>query len=110
MTPAASSNALLPTKPESLQPVENHPASAHDNHDAYLVQVGSFRNMREAERMKAMLVMKGFDVHIASAIQQHVNWYRVIIGPFSSRIEAQQAQGAFARREHVMGMIRKMDA
>ena len=78
--------------------------------DAYLVQVASFKSMREAERMKVSLVMKGFDVKIATVNQQHVNWYRVIIGPFGSKTQAQQAQLAFARSEHIMGMIRKMDA
>ena len=78
--------------------------------DAYLIQVGSFKNIREAERMKASLVMKGFDVKIASINQQRVNWYRVIIGPFASRTQAQKAQVEFARSEHITGMIRKMDA
>lgn len=81
-----------------------------NNKDAYLVQVASFRSMREAERMKISLVMKGLDVKIATINQQQVNWYRVFIGPFSSHTQAQQAQLAFAKREHVMGMIRRMDA
>ncbi len=78
--------------------------------DAYLVQVASFKNMREAERMKVGLVMKGFDVKIVMVNQQRINWYRVSIGPFGSKTQAQKAQQAFARREHIMGMIRKMDA
>lgn len=78
--------------------------------DSYLVQVASFRSMREAERMKVSLVMKGFDVAITTATAQQVNWYRVIIGPFPSKVEAQQAQQAFARSEHITGMIRRMDA
>lgn len=78
--------------------------------DSYLIQVGSFKNLREAERMKASLVMKGFDVKIASITQQRMNWYRVIIGPFASRTQALKAQIAFARSEHITGMIRRMDA
>ncbi len=83
---------------------------ANNNKGTYLVQVGSFKHMREAERMKVSLVMKGFDVKIAMINQQRVNWYRVIIGPFGSKTQAQQAQLAFAHSEHIMGMIRKMDA
>ena len=78
--------------------------------DAYLIQVGSFKNMREASRMKAALVMKGFDVNIATATKLRVNWYRVTIGPFTSRTEALRAQINFARSEHITGMIRKMNA
>ncbi len=77
---------------------------------AYLVQVGSFKNMREAERMKVGLVMKGFDVNVSRVAQQQTYWYRVSIGPFASREQAQKAQLACARSQHVMGMIRKMDA
>ena len=78
--------------------------------DAYLIQVGSFKSLQEAERMKASLAMKGFDVKLSAIMQQRVNWYRVTIGPFASRTQAQQTLLAFARREHIVGMIRKMDA
>lgn len=87
---------------------KNNPI-AH-NKDSYLVQVGSFRSMKEAQRMKATLLMKGFDVGIHTATAQQINWYRVIIGPFSSKVAAQQAQQAFARSEHIAGMVRRMDA
>lgn len=86
------------------------PVVSADSKIAYLVQVASFKSMREAERMKVALVMKGFDVKIAMVSQQQINWYRVIIGPFGSKSQAQEAQLAFARSEHIMGMIRKMDA
>lgn len=75
----------------------------------FLVQIASFRNLREAERMKASLMLKGFDVSINTALQQRVTWYRVIIGPFGSRLQAQKAQLAFSRSEHIIGMIRKID-
>lgn len=84
--------------------------AASSNAKPFLVQVASFRNLREAERMKASLVMKGFEVSINTALQQQLTWYRVIIGPFESRMQAQKAQLAFSRSEHIMGMIRKMDA
>ena len=78
--------------------------------DAYLIQVGSFKSQQEAERMRASLVMKGFDVKLSAMTQQGVHWYRVTIGPFASRTQAQETLLAFARREHIVGMIRKMDA
>lgn len=105
-TPAAPSAPTAQVTPENKLPA----LLAANNKDAYLVQVASFRSMREAERMKISLVMKGLDVKIATINQQQVNWYRVFIGPFSSHTQAQQAQLAFAKREHVMGMIRRMDA
>lgn len=94
----------------AVQPGNKPIAVAAITTDKFLVQVGSFKNLREAEKMKASLVMKGFDVTISSSNQQQMSWYRVIIGPFESRTQAQKAQLAFARSEHIVGMVRKMDA
>lgn len=78
------------------------------NKDAYLVQIASFKSRQEAERVKATLSLKGFVVSIASVNQQQTIWYRVVIGPFASRDQAQKAQISVARTEHLVGMIRKM--
>lgn len=95
----------------TAQPVEHAPVTnAVASNESYMVQVASFKSMQEAERLKAALTLKGFGTKVVSSLQQNVNWYRVIIGPFASRTQAQQAQLAYARSEHVMGMIRKMDA
>ncbi|PJD92907.1 MAG: hypothetical protein CK424_04890 [Legionella sp.] len=76
---------------------------------AYSIQVGSFRALTEAQRMRAKLVMKGFGVDIVTVNQQSTYWYRVMIGPFASLSQAQQAQSSFSRQEHINGMIRKLD-
>lgn len=78
--------------------------------DIYWVQVASFRQMHEAERLKSTLSQKGFNVGITRATQQGMVWFRVVMGPFGSKLQAQQAQLAFVKREHTMGMIRHMDA
>lgn len=108
LAPVATVAAAPASQPTVVEP-EKIPSIIANNRDIYLVQVGSFKRRQEAERMKASLVMKGFDVKITTSRQQYVSWYRVIIGPFPSRMQAQQAQVAFAKREHITGMIRKMD-
>lgn len=80
------------------------------NKQSYLIQVAAFKNRQDAERMKATLSMKGFDVNIATINQRYINWYRVIIGPFASRDDAERAQMFLVRSERIHGMIRKMDA
>ena len=60
--------------------------------------------------MKATLVIKGFAVNIAVVSQQKTNWYRVSLGPFHSKDDALRAQTNVARSEHIIGMVRKMDA
>ena len=86
---------------------ETSPAS--NPKEAYLVQLASFRHLHEADRLKAVLVMKGFTVNIASVNQQGMPWYRVVMGPFTSKNQAQQAQSECARQEHLMGMVRRVD-
>ncbi len=89
-----------PTAPKTVMPKTS---------GAYSIQVGSFRALTEAQRMKAKLIMKGFGVDIVTVNQQATYWYRVMIGPFASLSQAQQAQLAFSRQEHITGMIRKLD-
>ena len=76
----------------------------------YLVQVASFQNQKDAEKLKATLILKDYKAFITSISQKQQTWYRVIIGPYTSRQKAEAAQVGLARSEHIMGMIRKMDA
>ena len=109
VTPSVGhARAILPVP--LLQETLVRAAPVLANKEAYLLQLASFRRQQDAERMKASLIMKGFDANIAAVIQQNINWYRVIIGPYASRTDAQRAQGSLARSERIMGMIRKMDA
>ncbi len=111
---ATAKNPTMPAPVVNAVPVKPLPAydvnHVVNNKDAYLVQVAAFKSQQEADRMKAALVLKGFVVNISMVSQQKTNWYRVSIGPFESRLQAQKAQGAVARSEHIVGMIRKMDA
>ena len=106
--PAVSTDAVIPIADAS---VATRVSVSHGlAKNGYLIQVASFRKRQDAARMKASLTLKGFDVIIASVTQQQTNWHRVMIGPFASRVQAEKAQGAIARSEHIIGMIRKMDA
>ena len=78
--------------------------------EGYVVQIAAFKRKQEADSMKASLALKGFVVSILMVTQQHTQWYRVNLGPFASRSEAEKAQVLVARSQHIVGMIRKMDA
>jgi len=106
--PIESAHAPIIAKTEAPKTVLPSPVTRSVG--AYSVQVGSFRVLREAQRMKAGLMMKGFSVNIITVNQQAVYWYRVMIGPFDSLPRVQQARVDFARTEHISGMIRKLDA
>lgn len=101
-TPKQASIAM--PSPPHMDPV----VSAIKN--GFFVQVGSFRSRQEAERINASLRLKGYSVSLINATPQNGNWFRVVLGPYTNRELAKKAQIAVAQREHVMGMIRKMDA
>jgi cell division protein FtsN len=105
--PLAANNAVKPVTKEAANSVHTNVATLM--HESFVVQVASFQQLREAERLKVALLMKGFDVKITTIKQNNLAWYRVNMGPFNSKQEAQKAQATFAQRQHVMGMIRKMD-
>lgn len=77
--------------------------------DSYLIQIAAFRNRHDAEQLKAKMTLKGFDVIISNP-KQPSDWYRVVLGPFASRDDAEKTRLQLAKSEHINGMIRKMDA
>lgn len=91
----AESKPLMPMRPSSKE--------------TYMVQIASFNKRQDAEHLKASLVLRGFDVTVAPVAQHNMTWFRVIIGPFGSRQDAERAHAIVARNEHMKGMIRRMD-
>lgn len=72
---------------------------------SYLVQVASFKARKDAEHMKGLLTLKGFDVKVVPISQAKGNWFRVVIGPYPNKASAQKAQVTLARTERLRGMI-----
>ncbi len=82
-------------------PVKSEPVSKR----GYLIQVAAFRVQSEALRMKASLLRRGFEVGVSPVLKQNTQWFRVIVGPFASRQEAELAQKAIAKTDRLNGMI-----
>lgn len=76
----------------------------------FVVQLASFRYREQAERLRAKLLMKGFDAKISEARQGNAQLFRVMLGPYANLSEAQKAKVVFQAKEHSSGMIRQMDA
>jgi cell division protein FtsN len=72
----------------------------------YLIQVAAVRTAQDAERLRATLQLKGFAASIHASGAGSMAWFRVMIGPFNSRGQAEYAQVMLARREHINGIIR----
>lgn len=97
----------MPANVAEAVPVAN---KDKDKKNTYLLQVASFKQKEDAERFKASLILKGFDVQVTLVKQQQTRWFRVILGPYPSKIQAEKVQNEIARTEHTMGVIRKMQA
>ena len=82
-----------------------NPPPSRANH--YVVQVASFKARNDADQMKGLLILKGFEVSVVPvAMPNQGNWFRVVIGPYPNRVLAQKAQGILARTERLNGMVR----
>lgn len=58
----------------------------------YVLQVGSFKNYKDADRLKAELAMLGIQSKIETARIDKTTWNRVKIGPFTSMIHVDTAR------------------
>jgi cell division protein FtsN len=59
-------------------------APGSDNNVRYTIQAGSFRNLEQADRLKAQLALHGIEASIQTVkINDNDTWHRVRIGPIS---------------------------
>ena len=64
---------------------------------SYLLQVGSFRSMKDADRLRVELLLWGLSPKVEKAnIGNGESWHRVQIGPFKDRESLRRAQQVIA--------------
>jgi cell division protein FtsN len=65
-----------------------------------MIQAASFRNDKDADRMRADLILSGMDTNIRKTIGKNGKpWYRVVIGPFVSRSKMNRAKDKLANKD-----------
>lgn len=90
---------LPPGADSSLQAEVDNPIStaAVTAPGTYLLQVGSFRDQREAEGLKAHLALLGMAAHVERATLNAGDiWYRVRLGPFTDLQRLNQTRSQLA--------------
>lgn len=66
--------------------------STGENRVVYLLQAGSFRNLEDAQRLRANLLLLGLETYISEYRgERGVLWHQVRVGPFTQAIQAQRA-------------------
>lgn len=75
--------------PDASPAEETLPAS-------YLLQAASFRNYKDADALKAKLILMGMDVKVETVGSHGDTWHRVIVGPFTSTSRLAEARSTLA--------------
>ena len=60
------------------------PASRIERPGIYVLQAGSYRNLQDAERVRAQLALQGIDAKVQRVSVDSDVWHRVRIGPVSN--------------------------
>lgn len=63
----------------------------------YILQAGAYKNYADADKVRAKLILQGFDVQIKAAEVKGVTWQRIIVGPYKSLPDAQKSQQKLAK-------------
>lgn len=58
----------------------------------YRLKAGAFTSQERADRLKAQLILNGFNTQIESADVNGKVWFRVFTGPFTNRSQMNKAQ------------------
>lgn len=107
-TPQKKPDALPEVPEEQWEYVESLPNQTVpvevpeqvDSGKRYRLQCGSFRTHGQAEQMKARLAFQGLSANIQETNGSSGKWFRVILGPFDSKRDAERDRHA-ARRASV---------
>lgn len=64
--------------------------------ESYVLQAGSFRQMEDAERRRAELLLLGLEPNIEESNGDNGRWFRVYVGPFKSQAGMTKARSLTA--------------
>lgn len=92
---------------ETIGEAEKSPESAANNIE-YILQVGSFPNQPEADKLRAQLILLNLDAHIESVeIHKGEIWHRVVVGPFSSQEKLATARSSLVANQYTALVLKR---
>ncbi len=75
----------------------------------FIVQVGAFRTLQQAEELKAQLALSGLQASIQTFEKSPNNtWHRVYVGPFTDKPQALALQHRLQQTQALHGLVLKM--
>ncbi len=81
------------------RPIAPEPPSAIGDHGTFVVQFAALKAQSAAEQLASSIKANGEKAHVVTTTTNGIALYRVILGPFRSRADAERA-GQAARRDY----------
>ena len=99
-SPAFDFYELLPEQTVEINVDKADIAAARVNEtmDRYLLQAGSFKLAKDADRRRGELILLGLDANVEEIKGDNGRWFRVYIGPFESRSRLAKARSLTAQQ------------
>ena len=95
--------SLQQSKPGNAAPVAEAKPVTSTASRGFMLQCGAFRGADQAESMKLRLNQQGHGAQVQRGQTATGSWYKVILGPFASRAEAESRRSALQSRSQVQG-------
>ncbi|MBL4827008.1 MAG: SPOR domain-containing protein [Spongiibacteraceae bacterium] len=77
---------LLPEREMIVPTQREEPSTTKEQSVSYILQAGSFRNNKDADRLRAKLILMGMNASVEEVTVKNGGlWHRVQVGPFHSR-------------------------
>jgi len=91
---------LIPESETRPPDVKKSGSSTGSNEDKqYLLQVGSFQNLNDAEKLKANLAFLGIKADVQNVTVNGQSWHRVRCGPYVSKQQLYKAQSMLKQND-----------
>ncbi|MDC7248652.1 MAG: SPOR domain-containing protein [Sphaerochaetaceae bacterium] len=58
----------------------------------YFLQAAAVRHHNDADQLKAQLILAGYDVQVKKISKNNTIWYRVLVGPYTSKKQAENVK------------------
>jgi cell division protein FtsN len=81
-----------------VDPADVARARKSESMDQYLLQAGSFRQEKDAQRRRAELLLLDLSPTVQKTDGKNGRWYRVYIGPFETRSKLNKARSLTAQQ------------
>lgn len=96
---------LLPQNSD-LEPTSQDPTPSVSTHlSHYVLQAASFTLHKDADKLRAQLILEGLNSYIEKTKTKGKWWYRVIVGPYTSKEKAQMAQVTLKKNNQLNSLL-----